>query len=120
MAAMTESRSIHCEILVTGGWEDLEGRPPHEVSSSAVISAISTNSNSKIFFATRIVTPAMGLYGSRMSNRGRGAEQPPAILFGALEESVTTARGSSPDPVSGLAENIGTEAGRGPKHKINH
>ena len=60
MAAMTENRSIHCEILVTGGREELEGRPPNEVSSSAVISAISTNSNSKIFFATLVVAPAMG------------------------------------------------------------
>ena len=79
---MTENRSIHCEILVTGGREELEGWPPNEVSSSAVISAISTNSNSKIFFATHVVTPAMGLlYGPRMSNRGRGAEPPPVTVF---------------------------------------
>ena len=103
MAAMTENRSIHCEILVTGGWEELEGQPPNEVSSSAVISAISTNSTPNIFFATHVVTPPMELYEPRMSNRGRGAEPPPVTVFGALEESATVARRSSPDPVSGPA-----------------
>ena len=55
-----------------------------------------------------------------MSNRGSGAEPPPVIVFRALEESAAVARRFSPDPVSGPAENIGNEAGKGPKYIINH
>ena len=55
-----------------------------------------------------------------MFNRGRGAEPSPVAVFGALEESAAVAKRSSPDPVSGPAENIGTEAGRGPNQIVNH
>ena len=65
-----------------------------------------------------VVAPAVGLYGPRRSNQSRRAELPSVEVFGASEEERAAIAGrSSPDPVSGPAENIST-AGRGTKQ--NH
>ncbi len=105
MAAITEYRSIHWEMLVMGGREEAVERLTC-ASSSATISAIST---SIIFLATLADTNAIGLYGPQSAVGG---------ATGAIVEATpglgarAAASKSRPEPTGAVGENVGTVAGR--------
>ncbi len=63
-AAIAANLSVHCDIFVTGGRLGTKGRPAvGSGAASMVTSAISTNSRSRIFFATLGASVAAGLNG---------------------------------------------------------
>ncbi len=108
---MIENLSSHREMLVTGGRADPDVRVVGIMLSSAATSAISTNSRAMIL-ATLVETSAMGLKGPRDPRDGRGV----AVLQRGEEvlgNCAAAARKLSPEP-SEVAENVGTDRGRGP------
>ncbi len=109
MAAITEYRSTHWEMLVMGGREEAVERLTC-ASSSATVSAISTNSSSMIFLATLADTSAIGLYGPRsVVGRATGAIVEATPGLGARAAAASKSR---PEPTGAVGENVGTVAGR--------
>ncbi len=109
---MIENLSSHREMLVTGGQADPDVRVVGITLSSATTSAISTNSRAMIFLATLVETSAMGLKGARDPRYGRVVA---VLQIGeeVLGNGATAARRLSPEPAE-VAENVGTDGGRGP------
>ena len=72
-AAISEKRSTHCEMLVMGSRAGAGGRPDSVGgASSVVMSAISTNSRSRIRFTSLVGRDAMGLNGPGVWKGGLG------------------------------------------------
>ena len=108
-AAIRENRSTHCEILEMGSRAGAGGRPGSlEGASSTVISAISTNSRSKIRLTNLAGRAAVGLKGPGEEMAGVGMVRGSGCGFPPVE-TVEAAAASSSNPLLPAAdgENMG-------------
>ena len=116
IVAISEKRSNHWEIFVTGRGEEPDGRPADYTRSSSAV--ISTNSWSRIILAilgSPIATGLKGL-GTKAPSTAYG---PTVSALGVapdgLEDKAAEARRSRPEWPAGSAANTGIDCGSGPK-----
>ena len=117
IVAISEKRSNHWEIFVTGRREEPDGQPADYTRSSSAV--ISTNSWSRILLAILGSPIATGLKGLGTKYCIWCGTGPTVSALGVapdgLEDKAAAARRSRPEWPAGSAVNTGIDCGSGPK-----
>ena len=113
IVAISEKRSNHWEIFVTGRREEPDGRPADYTRSFSAV--ISTNSWSRILLAILGSPFATGLKGLGTKYSYGPTVSALGVAPDGLEDKAAEARRSRPEWPAGSAANTGIDCGSGPK-----